>query len=209
MPETPSSGRRALQDAAYDQGRPQIYSTTLHWSWPPFGLDRTRWQEALPASDPAQLVHQLALSGFQVIWLDRSGYASAADSPESALRRILGPPAVVSADGRFMVFDLRRLAAESMKLDPTGREFALHPVVLEWGEGFYDQEMDPQRGPFRWSHATSRLTVVNSASLPRHVAFRASLQAPAAEGQEVTIHVERQVLTEHVGTGFADFLRST
>jgi phosphoglycerol transferase len=91
----------------YDNSRAQLYSQTLHWSWPAFTQERVQWGKSLRVNDPQELVRQLAVAGFQAIWLDRSGYASPVESPETGLVRVLGPPAVVSKDKRVVVFDIR------------------------------------------------------------------------------------------------------
>jgi phosphoglycerol transferase len=195
MPDTPfppDGIRHGMQP--YDQGRPHIYSATLRWSWPDFSLLRHAWAAAVPDATTDGLIPYLCRSGFDAVWLDRAGYATPQSSPEGDLRRRCGAPLVASTDGRYLVFDLRSIREANLQ-QAAPAEIArqqasvLAPVLSQWGTGFYPLERNTSNGQvFRWSRATSDLTLVNASDREKHLTLRCLVQAGHAELADLVIH---------------------
>jgi len=201
LPDTPfppDGIRYGMQP--YDNGRAQAFSATLRWSWPNFSLLRQAWASNADLTAPDKLVPYLCLSGFSAVWLDNAGYSGPQSSPEAGLRSICGEPIVTSADGRYLVFDLRH-KLNALRNGLGQREFErqrasiLSPILTVWGDGFYPEERSGITGkPFHWSKASSVLVVRNMSDRERHLTLRATLQCGSAQKELLVVRTPE---TEH------------
>lgn len=102
----PESPPHPGQDGSYDNARPYLHTTRIHWS---FAAMRGRSDDIGPQLDPlppAQLVERLRDLEFDAVWIDRRAYA---DRPafEQELGQLLGAPVVEGAvDNRFAIYRL-------------------------------------------------------------------------------------------------------
>jgi phosphoglycerol transferase len=62
----------------------------------------------MPVSQFLPIVSSL---GFQGVWVDRLGYDDHGAQVERELTQLVGPPALVSVNGRFAFYDLRSYTA--------------------------------------------------------------------------------------------------
>jgi hypothetical protein len=149
----------------YDLLRGFLHSRRLRWSYGGMRGREADWPAALSTSPPDYVLRAAAIAGFQGLYLDRAGDTGGPEKAEDQLRRLLGPPAVESGDGRLVCFDLRgvgdelraRNGAEAVGI---ARHHLLHPVRVVWGGGFYDREGTPLH-PFRWASQVAELKLVN------------------------------------------------
>ncbi len=184
LPETSFPVDGGLNNMApYDHGRPHIYSTTLRWSWPAFSLIRKAWQDPLNHLAIADMIQYLLASQFSVIWLDRAGYTSQSASPESRITQAVGPPSFVSADGRFVIFDIRSV---HLNTSAAARYDPMHPIGIAWGCGFYPEEMNTEHR-YRWSKAESSLELWNHSPSKRTIVLSARFQGGYPEPADLVI----------------------
>jgi hypothetical protein len=159
----------------YDLLRGYLHSRHLRWSYGGMRGRVADWPRALATSPTDYVVRAAAITGFQGLYLDRAGDTGGPFKTEDQLTAILGPPSVVSGDGRLVCFDLRPMAEDlraSHGAEAVGnaRRHLLRPVRVRWGSGFYDQEGTPLN-PFRWASQTAELELVNPLAERRNVSL--------------------------------------
>jgi phosphoglycerol transferase len=96
----------------YEQTRGYITSTSLRWS---YGVAKGRpqdWESELAAKPLGLAVAAAALSGFEGLVIEPSGYQVSPAVLRSALRAQLGEPPLISRGGDVWFFDLRPYAAQ-------------------------------------------------------------------------------------------------
>jgi phosphoglycerol transferase len=109
FPEFP--GHHLLRD--YQLFRPYLHSRWLRFSYGAMkGRIEDRWQRVVSAMPVDEQVRALEGRGFRGIMIDRNGYADGAAGLEAALTSLVGPTALVSADGRLSFFPLPKPAEE-------------------------------------------------------------------------------------------------
>jgi hypothetical protein len=155
-----------LQMLPYDHGRPHAFSRKLHWSWPSFGRERTRFGQALLAVPAPEMVSRLRSSAFRFVWIDRSAYPDRARSPEPGIGNIVGDPAYVSSDGRYAVYDIGRPDLEKR----ISQQLTNAPIFLHWSTGFYEEERNAN-DTWRWSYRSSTIEVRNLSDTPQKLMF--------------------------------------
>lgn len=90
-----------------DQLRLYLHSTTLNFSGGGIkGRPQVDWTTTVAAQEPAQMLDDVAVIGFSGLIVDRWGLADLGTGFEATITPILGPPAVVSSDGRWSYFPL-------------------------------------------------------------------------------------------------------
>jgi phosphoglycerol transferase len=82
-----------------------LHSQSLRWSYGAMqGREGDRWQKAVAALPPAELIRELTMAGFAALWIDRRGYPDHGQALETRLGELLGAAPVVSEDGQRVVF---------------------------------------------------------------------------------------------------------
>ena len=175
------------QMAPYDALRPYLHTTHVRFS---AGAVRGRYwdawltdllsQHALPDA-----LEAAAIAGFAAVLLDRTGLERNLGEIERALSDACGPPLFLSPDGRYVAFDLRRVATRvsglaDARLLPEIRDHVLHPLMVQW-RGFYA----PERSGgtiWRWSKWYGEIEIVNPGSRQQTVEFAAGFIAGAPSG---------------------------
>ncbi|MEZ5286830.1 MAG: hypothetical protein R2712_18885 [Vicinamibacterales bacterium] len=104
----------------YDQLKPYVASSHLHWSYPAISNEQFRWEQAamrVPVPElPAVMVHE----GFSAIWVDTWGYADGGAAVLEALQTVPGNVRRWE-DTRHVVFDIRRIPASTEGIDTSAR----------------------------------------------------------------------------------------
>jgi phosphoglycerol transferase len=122
--------------------KPSLFTNDLRWSW---GAQRGRPQDLTPSyvgRPLRQLLPDLAVLGFDGIYIDRRGFADHGTEVEAGLTSLLdGQNPMVSRNGDLSFFDLRTYTrgysqATPRELREAQRRAALHPLRLGWGTGF-------------------------------------------------------------------------
>ncbi len=196
--------------SSYQAIRPYLHGRNLRWSYPMMrGRAGDAWIRELSQREPAKMLEGVSDADFGGILIDRSGYPDGGAAIEAALRQDLGGPAIVSASGRLSFFSLGdynrlRHGGESPEAGERRRTLATHPLALNWGQGFYGIEAEPNR-TFRWSQAQSALLIDNDTSIVRPISLRMILASAQAPGR-LTIDgdlVSAELPLTPGGVGFA------
>ena len=95
----------------YDPLVGYLHSRHLRWSYGAMKGRPTDWAMRTAGLPTSRLLPRTAAAGFDGIYLDRFGYPDRGARLETQLRRIVGPPALVSRDGRLAFYDLRSYRA--------------------------------------------------------------------------------------------------
>lgn len=175
----------------YDHARPFIWSSELYWSWPSFSLRHRAWQTKLSKLQGENFIRGAILSGFQAIWIDRFAYPDNGAQIVNELS-IEGTRAILLPSDRIVVLDLSEAAMRyraSMppgELDKLAKTMLGPEVVLDWGKGFYEEEINPEGIPFRWAHQKSKLTVRNLGSEASTVCLNFTLVSPNPGNTKLT-----------------------
>jgi hypothetical protein len=160
-----------------DHLRLSTHSRSLRWSWPVMrGRPEDFWHKQLAAKEPAALLASVAPTGFAGVCVDRKMCADMGRNDEAGLTALLGPPSLVSPNGRYAYFDLadytRNQRAQYTSEEWERRcEAERRPVVGLFGRGFMQTfELMPKDG--RWCGAKGELVLHNFADVPRKVTLR-------------------------------------
>ena len=114
FPETPPVN--GVLDS--DQLRPFLHSDTLRWTGGGIkGRAVSDWMVAVDPQDASSSAVQLASADAAGVVLDRQALGETAADVSDAWRTVVGEPTVVSADGRYEMYDLRPLRAELVARD--------------------------------------------------------------------------------------------
>jgi hypothetical protein len=108
----------------FDQFKPYLVSKTLRFSYPALSNAQVRWQQMMTRLDAPTLASQLAARKFSAVLVDRYGYEDDGAAVIAGLRRSVGDDHVIVSTDRFVVVDLRGLAASTTAVSP------LEPVAL-------------------------------------------------------------------------------
>jgi len=94
-----------MQD--YDPFRGYVHTTGLRWSYGAIkGRPDATWQQATAALPAPAMIQQLREKGFAALWVQLNGYEDGGVAIQRELTGLLGPPAVVKADGTVAVWRL-------------------------------------------------------------------------------------------------------
>lgn len=97
----------------YDQLKPHLVSTHLHWSFPALSNEQFRWElQALRVATP-DLPARMVNEGFAAILVDRYGYA---DAGQSVIAALLAAPGARMAheDERYAAIDVRQVEGSEL-----------------------------------------------------------------------------------------------
>jgi phosphoglycerol transferase len=98
-----------MQD--YEPARFYLHSRELRWSYGAMkGREAAAWQEGVVRRPLPRALERVVLAGFAGLTVDRFGYADGGRETEKQIDAVAGPHAFTSADGRFVLYDLRPLA---------------------------------------------------------------------------------------------------
>jgi phosphoglycerol transferase len=97
-------------EGGYDLLRPYFHSSSLRWSFPIMhGRPTAVWQQIVAARPLPEMVDKLAAAGFEGVLVHRFLLPGSAQV-EADLTRLLGRGPLVSNDGHFFFFSLKRRA---------------------------------------------------------------------------------------------------
>lgn len=156
------------------------------------------WQKLLTSKPTPEMIENIALSGFQGIYLNRNGYNDA--KVEDEITSALGAPQFISDDGKLIFYDLRNLIAQLPgkfgDQFAAKREEALHPLLLVWGQGFTELEETGQNN-LRWGAYDSDLLIVNDSPRPRQI----KIETAFATQNDATLRINGSLLNTELKTG--------
>jgi len=158
----------------YDHLRGYVHSRNLRWSFGSIkNRDTDRAQERVASLPPEQLVQELAFGGFTGLYLDRFGYEDQGVSLEAEFSKILQAKPLSSPNGRLLFYNLsdygRSLRGKYSESEwEVRKELSFHPVLLDWGRGFFKLESRPGK-TWRWASNDGELHIRNTSRLPRTI----------------------------------------
>lgn len=168
---------------AYDHLRLQLHSNSAHWTYGSLrGHEGDVWCRRLDKMSLDQQLLTLIRADVGGISIDTSAYGDHAASLIAELTEYLGPPAITSTDERLVFFDLREMVEHEKARCGEASWFslhdsALHPVLLYWRQGFFEEEASPQGG-FRWAAGDAELIISNRGVLPKRVRLEFCFDRP-------------------------------
>jgi hypothetical protein len=200
FPETSVTTSTGLY-TSNELGKPALFSDSLRWSW---GAMKGRPENLTPslANRPLEsLLPDVATLGFDGIYVDRTLFVDDGREIEPRLESLVGTQPLVSEDGTKSFFDLRPFDRRLGPLPPVAREAALHPLRLDWDDGFqivdgagqfYPQLDGATSG--RWARRDATLEIRNNLPKTRRLSLHADAHLDETTGRlEVRTRQERQV----------------
>lgn len=164
----PESGvLNGMQD--YDLFQGYIHSRTLRWSYGAMKGRPEDWTDEAAQEPLPQVLKEAVAAGFAGVYIDRAGYADHGVATEATVRKTLGgaPPVVGDDSGRLVFYSALALRAQEQRTLSAAQRSAMaqalvHPVDVEYGDGFYDEEPGADGGPSsRWMGPDASVTFVN------------------------------------------------
>jgi phosphoglycerol transferase len=165
--------------------RPQLHSKSLHWTYGSMpGHRGYLWNRRLEEMPLEQQCIVLADAGIQGICVNKWGYADVGASVLKEMQDLLGEPRLKSNDDRLYYFDLTAFAG---RLQPAAnevergrrRDLALHPVLVYWTTGFFEEQIHPKsKESWRWGRRSAEFVLDNSAREAQTVRLRYTVGIP-------------------------------
>jgi phosphoglycerol transferase len=95
------------QMRAYEHYKAYLHSKTLRWSYgvPP-GEKEDRWQQAVAAQPPPELLQSVRAAGFSGIYVNLDGYEDRGAKLKGELTAALGIEPIVNREGNLVFFKL-------------------------------------------------------------------------------------------------------
>jgi phosphoglycerol transferase len=97
----------------YDEIKPYLSSTSLHWSYPALDNAVVRWQHAVARLPPRAMAAALQAAGFAAIVVDREGYPDQGESLVRALTPEGGSPPVLAEAPGYVALNLAHVPASA------------------------------------------------------------------------------------------------
>jgi hypothetical protein len=157
FPETGSRGE--MTD--YDLFRGYLHSQGFKWSYGGMKGREADWQQYFSAQPIGTQIAALVAIDFDAVYIDRAAYVGDPGNPEGEIATLVGPPAVLSRNGRLVLFDLRPYASRLRSEVDEGRlqtlkGAVLHPVRQTWGSEVSSIRFD---GNEAWRQAENRASL--------------------------------------------------
>ena len=151
----------------YDLFRPYIHSKDLKWSYGIIkGTSQDQWIKTISSLPANQMVEKTTLAGYGGIYIDTAGYIDEGKELESQLSIILDEKPIKSNLNDLVFFSLKNYRKTLINqygkktfLIKEKQTLAL-PIIVEWGEDFYQEETDGQNF-WHWSKKQSSIIIVN------------------------------------------------
>ncbi|WP_151733830.1 hypothetical protein [Paenibacillus tengchongensis] len=135
----------------YDHAKAYLNSNELRWSYGAMkGREEDIWIRSVSGKNTEEMVKDLAFSGFEGIYIDRNGYEKDAVELIDELKIILNEDPLISENNRLAFFSMveynKKLMAQfSQEQWSEHVNKVLYPIIVSWGDGFYDMEKDNQQ----------------------------------------------------------------
>jgi phosphoglycerol transferase len=188
---------------SYDPFRGYLHSKTLRWSGGAIkGRPADYWGQEVSHQPPQAMVRVLALAGFSGIYLDRDGYRDRGTAIEAELVRVLGAPALVSANQKLVYFDLNAYD-QNLRHRFSDKEWEeeRRKILTAWSTsvsfkgGFSRLEHMPYEN-WRWCSAKGTIEIGNFTDQPRPVCLEMGLSGSDANLSSLLI--DGPSFTEHL-----------
>jgi len=193
LPFAPFPEAGPIHDMAdYDHLRGYLHSKGLRWSYAGIRGREGDWQGDLASRSVWEVSIGATLTGFDGLYIDRSGYSQAGRQVEQEASAALGAP-IVSRDQRLLFYDLRPLGDRLRRrfdsgLLGTAQRQTLHPLDQRFTAGFFGPESDGVNS-WRWTSGRATLELYNPLSAPRRVTLKAAVQTAGPGTHQLQLSV--------------------
>jgi hypothetical protein len=176
FPESPPT----FQQADYEHLRMYLHLPSAYFSYGGIKGRQSQWQNRL-SSDPKTLFTQLALVGFDALWIDSRGFEANPSSFALFAEKEIGPSLISTENSPFALYDIRNFSAslkKSMSQEDQEeiRRQLLTPVFYSPSGGMSSLETDGQTSWF-WSSSSGLLNIHNHSSTDTHIEITGSIDA--------------------------------
>ncbi|MBT8364956.1 MAG: hypothetical protein KJP23_09635 [Deltaproteobacteria bacterium] len=108
--------------------KPYLYSKNLQWTYGgDKGSKQVQWYRTVSSLCPQKMLHQLAMTGFSGIYIDRTGFEDNGANLEKSLTELTGLKPFVSMDERYAFFNITRYARKL--LDDADKKPAINQLL--------------------------------------------------------------------------------
>jgi phosphoglycerol transferase len=188
FPESPSPNKMDY----YDLFKGYIHSKNLRWSYGAIKGRNMNFHKILSEEPLDILLQRISIMGFDGIYIDRYGYNDLAKKIEGELEKSLEIKPIISKNKRLAFFNTsdfnkRFLSRYTKEQIEDYKWIILHPLQLEWKNGFYDQEENLQKEEWRWSNKQSFLIINNPTSKTRKITISMGLATVWTEKSNLRI----------------------
>jgi phosphoglycerol transferase len=171
--------------------RGYLHTKHLRWS---FGAMKGRsedWSTELQGLPTSTTLDAAVTPGFSGLWIDRFGYMDRAAALENDLHGLVGPPAIVDAEGRDSFYDLRPFAQRLERSHSPAQLAALRQAVLHPLQfiptGFLPL-LRSESQSVAWADApNASMGIDNPSKTPRTAVFDAILDRVGGPNASVTV----------------------
>lgn len=187
-----------VASADYDLLRPYLQTDTIRWSYGGMKGREADWQRRLEGTSVTDFVRNIRSVGFVGVLVDRAGYSDYGIQLEQEINAVTGVGGSQSSDGRWVFFDLSRLADPSESAEVRSRladELLYSPRIDV--EDCADAE-GAGVGEFNWCGTRGSIRVTDPAPDGRPNVLTAEIEAPGGEG---TLYVDVDGLTTEFTIG--------
>lgn len=176
FPESPPT----FQQADYEHLRMYLHLPSAYFSYGGIKGRQSQWQNRL-SSDPNTLFTQLALVGFDALWIDSRGFEANPSSFALFAEKAIGTSLISREKSPFALYDIRNFSAslkESMPLEDQEeiRRQLLTPISYSPLGGMSSLETDGQTSWF-WSSSSGLLNIQNYSGTDIYVELTGSIDA--------------------------------
>jgi hypothetical protein len=158
-------------------------------SWGALTGRGSEWAEHIARQPVDKMLPQLALAGFDGVWVNTLNYEGGLDrSPIPALRATPGLTSMVSRDGSYHVFDIRAYRDTVLRSLPPGEARTLHfSLSMEWNGSFYPEESAGGH-VWHWCGNSGTIRIVNTQQTERRVKVSMLLHGSGDAAQRIKIN---------------------
>jgi len=176
FPESPPT----FQQADYEHLRMYLHVPTAYFSYGGVKGRESQWLNRL-SNDPKTLFTQLAMVGFDAVWIDSRGFEANPSNFSLFAEKEIGPSLISAEKSPFALYDIREFSADlkkSIALEEQKdiREQVLTPISISPSGGMSSLETDGLNEWF-WSSSSGLLNFQNYSGTDTRVVVTGSIDA--------------------------------
>jgi phosphoglycerol transferase len=176
FPESPPT----FQQADYEHLRMYLHVPSAYFSYGGIKGRESQWLNRL-SKDPLTLFTQLALVGFDAVWIDSRGFETNPSAFSLFAEKVIGASLISTENSPFALYDIRNFSADlkkSMTLEEQKeiKNQVLTPVSISPSGGMSPLETDGLNDWF-WSSSSGILNIQNYSGTDTRVVITGSVDA--------------------------------
>lgn len=171
------------QLADYEHLRMYLHLPSAYFSYGGIKGRESQWQNRL-SDDPETLFTQLALIGYDAVWIDRRGFEKNPSTFSLYAEKVIGRSIIKDLSSTSDLYDIREFSADLKNLMSKQEQRKikyqlLTPVSYSPAEGMSSIESDGAT-KFIWSSSSGRLDIQNFSRTDAHVVLTGAVEAVSA-----------------------------